>query len=297
MDACENEVMRIGKKFERMIQGTKSMDSAMELLEALSSLPISIEILTKTRIGVILNDLRKKTNDERVSRRAKNLIKSWKNQLGSKDNKDGNKEKMPRNESTSSNLSEALNRSSPNVASVRQTSEATSYSTKVFCSDEVRNKCILMLLNALRSGALPDGTLDPEDLAVRIEAKLHEVHRSTNEKYKAAVRSRVFNLRDKKNVALRENVLTGVVKPERFATMTSEDMASNEMRSMREKFTKDAINEHQMAVQEGTPSDMFKCGKCGKKNCTYNQMQTRSADEPMTTFVFCRECGNRWKFC
>uniref|UniRef100_A0A0N5ASY5 Transcription elongation factor n=1 Tax=Syphacia muris TaxID=451379 RepID=A0A0N5ASY5_9BILA len=296
MDACENEVMRIGKKFERMIQGTKSMDSAMELLEALSSLPISIEILTKTRIGVILNDLRKKTNDERVSRRAKNLIKSWKNQLGSKDNKDGNKEKMPRNESTSSNLSEALNRSSPNVASVRQTSEATSYSTKVFFF-KVRNKCILMLLNALRSGALPDGTLDPEDLAVRIEAKLHEVHRSTNEKYKAAVRSRVFNLRDKKNVALRENVLTGVVKPERFATMTSEDMASNEMRSMREKFTKDAINEHQMAVQEGTPSDMFKCGKCGKKNCTYNQMQTRSADEPMTTFVFCRECGNRWKFC
>ena len=27
------------------------------------------------------------------------------------------------------------------------------------------------------------------------------------------------------------------------------------------------------------------------------QMQTRSADEPMTTFVFCMECGNRWKVC
>lgn len=24
-------------------------------------------------------------------------------------------------------------------------------------------------------------------------------------------------------------------------------------------------------------------------------MQTRSADEPMTTFVLCNECGNRWK--
>lgn len=47
----------------------------------------------------------------------------------------------------------------------------------------------------------------------------------------------------------------------------------------------------------GTPSDMFRCGKCGKNNCTYTQIQTRSADEPMTTFVFCRECGNRWKFC
>jgi transcription elongation factor S-II len=26
-------------------------------------------------------------------------------------------------------------------------------------------------------------------------------------------------------------------------------------------------------------------------------MQTRSADEPMTTFVSCLECYNRWKFC
>lgn len=27
------------------------------------------------------------------------------------------------------------------------------------------------------------------------------------------------------------------------------------------------------------------------------QLQTRSSDEPMTTFVFCNDCGNRWKFC
>ncbi len=27
----------------------------------------------------------------------------------------------------------------------------------------------------------------------------------------------------------------------------------------------------------------------------YLQVQTRSADEPMTTFVLCNECGNRWK--
>lgn len=27
------------------------------------------------------------------------------------------------------------------------------------------------------------------------------------------------------------------------------------------------------------------------------QVQTRSSDEPMTTFVVCNECGNRWKVC
>jgi transcription elongation factor S-II len=44
-------------------------------------------------------------------------------------------------------------------------------------------------------------------------------------------------------------------------------------------------------------TSMFKCGKCKKNNCTYYQMQTRSADEPMTTFVTCLNCSNRWKFC
>jgi transcription elongation factor S-II len=42
-------------------------------------------------------------------------------------------------------------------------------------------------------------------------------------------------------------------------------------------------------------TDMFRCGKCKKNNCTYYQMQTRSADEPMTTFITCLNCGKRWK--
>ena len=40
----------------------------------------------------------------------------------------------------------------------------------------------------------------------------------------------------------------------------------------------------------------FKCRRCKSNNCSYYQLQTRSADEPMTTFVSCQECGNRWKF-
>jgi transcription elongation factor S-II len=42
-------------------------------------------------------------------------------------------------------------------------------------------------------------------------------------------------------------------------------------------------------------TDDFKCFKCKSKKCTFYQLQTRSADEPMTTFVTCLECGNRWK--
>jgi DNA-directed RNA polymerase subunit M/transcription elongation factor TFIIS len=39
----------------------------------------------------------------------------------------------------------------------------------------------------------------------------------------------------------------------------------------------------------------FKCGKCKSQKTSYYQLQTRSADEPMTTFVTCTACGNRWK--
>jgi transcription elongation factor S-II len=42
-------------------------------------------------------------------------------------------------------------------------------------------------------------------------------------------------------------------------------------------------------------TDTFTCRKCKSNKCTYYQMQTRSADEPMTTFVSCIDCGNRWK--
>ena len=42
-------------------------------------------------------------------------------------------------------------------------------------------------------------------------------------------------------------------------------------------------------------TDDFTCGKCKSTKCTYYQLQTRSADEPMTTFVTCLNCGKRWK--
>lgn len=40
----------------------------------------------------------------------------------------------------------------------------------------------------------------------------------------------------------------------------------------------------------------FCCGKCGSWRTDYYQLQTRSADEPMTTFVTCFHCNHRWRF-
>jgi len=40
----------------------------------------------------------------------------------------------------------------------------------------------------------------------------------------------------------------------------------------------------------------FKCSKCKKSRCQVAQKQTRSGDEPATTFVTCLECGHSFKF-
>jgi transcription elongation factor S-II len=42
-------------------------------------------------------------------------------------------------------------------------------------------------------------------------------------------------------------------------------------------------------------SDMFKCKRCGKSKTKYWEMQTRSADEPMTIFIRCLNCGKEWR--
>ena len=42
-------------------------------------------------------------------------------------------------------------------------------------------------------------------------------------------------------------------------------------------------------------TDVFKCRKCGSRSCSYYEIQTRSADEPMTQFINCLNCGNRWR--
>ena len=49
-------------------------------------------------------------------------------------------------------------------------------------------------------------------------------------------------------------------------------MASERMKELRAKFTKEAIDDYQMAKTGGANTDLFKCGRCDKRNCTYNQV-------------------------
>lgn len=44
-------------------------------------------------------------------------------------------------------------------------------------------------------------------------------------------------------------------------------------------------------VKEG----QYQCKMCKSKKTLFYQLQTRSADEPMTTFITCCQCKNKWR--
>ncbi|CAN8317131.1 unnamed protein product [Cochlearia groenlandica] len=178
-------------------------------------------------------------------------------------------------------------------------------SSMVKCNDPVRDKIRELLAEALsRVHEESDDydrervkDCDPLRVAVSVESHMFEkLGRSTGAQ-KLKYRSIMFNLKDSKNPDLRRRVLTGEVTPERLITLSAEEMASDqrkqETNQIKEKFLFDC--ERGPAPKAST--DQFKCGRCGQRKCTYYQMQTRSADEPMTTYVTCVNCDNHWKFC
>ena len=79
-----------------------------------------------------------------------------------------------------------------------------------------------------------------------------------------------------------------------FAKSSEVDQSPGRWRDILQRvFEKDKA----MYSKKTTASIHLYCSSCKRKTkCDYYQIQTRSADEPMTTFVTCLECDKRWKF-
>ncbi|KAJ3669392.1 hypothetical protein LUZ60_011342 [Juncus effusus] len=133
--------------------------------------------------------------------------------------------------------------------------------------------------------------------AVTVESAMYEKLGSSIGSQKVKYRSILFNLRAENNTDFRRRVLLGQVKAERLADLKPEEMASDARRMENDKIKDKALFDCERAGAPKATTDQFKCGRCGQRKTTYYQLQTRSADEPMTTFVTCVNCNNHWKFC
>jgi len=96
-----------------------------------------------------------------------------------------------------------------------------------------------------------------------------------------------------KNDIIVEKLKQNVIKPHEVSFLTHVELLPEKWKQ--EIQDKKLRLENKFFPKIEASTDNFTCGKCKSKACTYYQLQTRSGDEPMTTFVTCTQCGNRWK--
>ncbi|KAF8515182.1 transcription elongation factor [Gautieria morchelliformis] len=255
-------------------------------------------VLRETKAGLAVGKLRTHSSKD-ISDLAKELVKKWKGEVDRAKAAGSGSQVKPalhlqgvRRGSSASQLSPGP--ASPST-SIARTAKTDGVPINVL-GDPVRDKCVQMIYDAIAfdSGA-PNDQLSSRALAVE-ETVYAQHHRQTSQPYRTKIRSLYLNLKDKSNPGLRESVVSGDLPASRLCTMTSQDMASEDRKQADKKISEanfyNSLGSEEMAAE----TDAFQCGRCKQRKTRYRQQQTRSADEPMTTFVTCTNCGNKWKF-
>jgi len=309
-------------KQQAALPGDGRNEKILDILQRLEKQKIDLAVLTETLIGASVSKLKKHENAE-IANTAKGLVKKWKGvatQAQAAASGGGGKaaSKSDSNNSTSSGGGSA--KSAPSSAKLKRLSSAGSSELSadaefVGLPPHRINICkkfhtiFLMSKNEL-SKELNEAAVGQLCIsrAAEVDAAIDTWSKGMKPTYMEKVRSLVFNL--KKNGPLREQVILGQVSGDRLTRMSSEELLSEEKAKERDETVKhlqdsrrldwDTANEKKINEMCGIKGDLLKaslftCGRCKSVKTTSTQKQTRSADEPMTVFVLCLNCNNRWK--
>jgi len=107
--------------------------------------------------------------------------------------------------------------------------------------------------------------------------------------YLSHLKSVLVNLSPK----LIHDVKNKVIKPHTIAFMTHQELNHERWAELIDIKSKRDKNKFEVNMTAST--DTFTCHKCKGNQCTYYLQQVRSADEPMTCYITCIQCGHRWK--
>jgi len=232
-----------------------------------------------------------------VSELAKEIVRAWKTAVDKEKQASGTHSKgaakpvaPPQRKASTATVSATAGASNSGARTAKSDGVSTSIT-----GDKTRDKCIEMLYDAL---ALESGF--PSDLILQraraVEETVCKDFKGTTATYKSKIRMLFVNLKDKNNPGLRQSVTAGDIPAQTFARMTSQEMASEERKAADAKIEEGNLFLSLGAAEQQAETDAFQCGRCKQRKCRYRQAQTRSADEPMTTFVTCTNCNHRWKF-
>ena len=96
-----------------------------------------------------------------------------------------------------------------------------------------------------------------------------------------------------KNTNFLKNTNNGKIDISNIANISIYDIFPENWKEILELKSKKDKLKYELKPEAMT--DVFKCRKCGSRSTSYYEVQTRSADEPMTQFITCLDCNNRWK--
>jgi len=167
--------------------------------------------------------------------------------------------------------------------------------------DPIRTKYVLLI----------DTELHDESLARNIEKQLYNAsinvatsrfiqRRWSNPLFKylyiSKIRSFYSNIVETsyvKNPNFKLRILSGEIKVNQLSELSVYDIyPENWTELLDKKIQRDKLK---YEMKPTAMTDQYKCRKCSSRSCSYYEVQTRSADEPMTQFITCLDCGNRWK--
>ncbi|CAN0877190.1 Transcription elongation factor TFIIS [Linum grandiflorum] len=301
------ELVHAAKKAAEGGSGEESR--CLDALSRLKEFPVTVQALVSTQVGKQLRPLTKHGSKD-IQKLASDIFQTWKSMFldQSETSKKNTAKKPSKNPELRISTPPPIKPQTPDRKI--STNAASSQKVKAMvvpkCNDPTRDKIREQLCEALsRVSSEEDGTItsnrsntrDPVRVAVEVESVMfREWGRSTGD-HKAKYRSVMFNIKDGKNPDFRRKVLLGEYKPEQIVGLNSMEMASDARQQENEKIEKKALLDCEIGGAPKATTDQFKCSRCGQRKTTYYQMQTRSADEPMTTYVTCVNCNNHWKFC
>jgi len=96
-----------------------------------------------------------------------------------------------------------------------------------------------------------------------------------------------------KNPHFKQRIIDGTISTTQLSELSVYDIyPENWAELLDKKIQRDKLK---YEMKPTAMTDQFKCRKCSSRSCSYYEVQTRSADEPMTQFITCLDCGNRWK--
>ena len=114
--------------------------------------------------------------------------------------------------------------------------------------------------------------------------------------YKSAARRVIGNISPSsyvQNTQIIQKLEKSYLTLEHLRSMNIMEYAPHLYNDLRER--QDLREQNQLEAHKAMATDMFKCGRCHIRETTYYELQTRSADEPMTKFITCVNCGNHWR--